>query len=281
MACEAIKRHKISIRRAGDLFQTARKRIISISDKVLKEEEVIKNFALKYPHYGYRMIAAKLKLDGIKFNHKKVDRIYKKLELNLKKNKKSRKLPARVRILEIAHNKNEIWSMDFMSGVTGNGRKFRTLNVIDEWAREGLTIEVLNSINSKKVIEILEKLIAFTKRKPNSIRIGNGSEFTSYEFTNWAKNNNITLFYIQAGKPYQNCFIERFNGTYRNEILNRYIFSSIDEIKEITEDWLVEYNYKRPHSSLGGLPPKAFLDQKNFNPDLNINLISYSKTMKS
>ncbi len=151
--------------------------------------------------------------------------------------------------------------MDFMSGRTNNGRKFRTLNIIDEWAREGLTIEVLNSINSKKVIEILERLIAFTQRQPNSIRIDNGSEFTSYDFNNWAKNKNIDLFYIQAGKPYQNCYIERFNGTYRNEILNRYIFNSIEEIKEITEDWLLEYNHKRPHSSLGNLPPQVLLSQ--------------------
>lgn len=219
------------------------------------------------------MLTAKLKLDGINFNHKKVYRIYRKLELHLKNNKKSRKLPTRTKILEIAHNKNEIWSMDFMSGKTSNGRRFRTLNIIDEWAREGLIIEILNSINSKQVIEILERLIAFTKRKPNSIRIDNGSEFTSYEFTNWAKDKNIILFYIQAGKPYQNCYIERFNGTYRNEILNRYIFNSIDEIKAVTDDWLDEYNYKRPHSSLGGLPPKIFLNQK-LNSDLKINLIS-------
>lgn len=113
------------------------------------------------------------------------------LVIRIKKNKKSRKLPARKKILEIASNSNQIWSMDFMSGKF-NGRKFRTFNIIDEWAREGLGIEISNSINSRKVIEILEKLISFTKRKPLAIRTDNGSEFTSYDFVNWARNKNIS-----------------------------------------------------------------------------------------
>jgi len=126
------------------------------------------------------------------------------------------------------------------------------------------------------VINFLDQIIGEQKRKLIAIRLDNGSEFTSYEFTNWAKNNDIMLFYIQAGKPYQNCYIERFNGTYRNEVLNKYIFDSIEELKEITEDWLIEYNYKRPHSSLGGLPPKIFLNQQNmsnFDKKKNLNIV--------
>lgn len=235
-------------------------------------ERIIKDFALTYPNYGYRMITAKLRLEGINFNHKKVYRIYKKLGLNFKANSKSRKLPARKRILEIANNSNQIWSLDFMSGAINN-RRFRTLNVIDEHARECLDIKILRSIPSNLVINFLDQIIGEQKRKPIAIRLDNGSEFTSYEFTNWAKNNDIMLFYIQAGKPYQNCYIERFNGTYRNEVLNKYIFDSIEELKEITEDWLIEYNYKRPHSSLGGLPPKIFLNQQNIsNIDKKKNL---------
>lgn len=234
-------------------------------------ERIIKDFALRFPNYGYRMITAKLRLEGINFNHKKVYRIYKKLGLNFKANSKSRKLPARKRILEIANNSNQIWSLDFMSGAINN-RRFRTLNIIDEHARECLDIKILRSIPSNLVINVLDQIISEQKRKPIAIRLDNGSEFTSYEFTAWAKNNDIMLFYIQAGKPYQNCYIERFNGTYRNEVLNKYIFDSIEELKEITEDWLIEYNYKRPHSSLGGLPPKIFLNQQNIaNIDKNKN----------
>jgi putative transposase len=208
------------------------------------------------------MITAKLRLEGIIFNHKKVYRICQKLKLNLGKKQKSRKLPARKKILEIANNSNQIWSLDFMSGKIINNRKFRALNVIDEWAREALIIEILKSIPSKKVIDILEKIITLRNKKPIALRSDNGSEFTSHEFVNWAKNNNISLFYIQAGKPYQNCYIERFNGTYRREVLNRYLFANLNEVKQITDDWLYEYNYKRPHSSLGNLPPKIFLSQQ-------------------
>ena len=247
---------------------------------LLQQENLIRDFALKYPSYGYRMIASKLKLEGHHFNHKKVYRIYKKLGLNFKKNSKSRKLPARKKILEIANNSNQIWSLDFMSGSLRN-KRFRTLNVIDEFNREVLDIKILNSIPSSCVVSVLNQIIADKRRKPLALRIDNGTEFTSYEFTTWAKNNDIALFYIQAGKPYQNCYIERFNGTYRNEVLNRYIFESLDEIRDITDDWLIEYNYKRPHSSLGGLPPKVFLSQQqniaNFTDSIvskNINKFS-------
>ena len=142
-------KYKISAKRAAVLYGICRKEIgKSInSDKpdVIKAASIIKDFALNYPNYGYRMITAKLKLEGYHFNHKKVYRIYKNLGLNLKKNSKSRKLPARKKILEIANNSNQIWSLDFMSGIIQN-RKFRTLNIIDEWAREGLDIKISRSI---------------------------------------------------------------------------------------------------------------------------------------
>ncbi|NBV06830.1 MAG: transposase [Proteobacteria bacterium] len=135
LASEAVIKHKISARRVADIFGICRNKISSnklFGDK--DAERVIKDFALTYPNYGYRMITAKLRLEGVNFNHKKVYRIYKKLGLNFKANSKSRKLPARKRILEIANNSNQIWSLDFMSGAINN-RRFRTLNVIDERAR--------------------------------------------------------------------------------------------------------------------------------------------------
>lgn len=256
-------KHKISFRRAANLFVICRKELNKsfLQKKDCEAEKIVKDFALNYPSYGYRMITAKLRLEGHHFNHKKVYRIYKKLKLNFKKNSKSRKLPARKRILEIANKSNQIWSLDFMSGSVNN-RRFRTLNVIDEFAREVLDIRVLRSIPSTAVIAILNQIITNQNRKPLALRIDNGSEFTSHEFTAWARDRDIALFYIQAGKPYQNCYIERFNGTYRNEVLNKYIFDSLDELKEITDDWLYEYNHKRPHSSLGGLPPKIFLESQ-------------------
>jgi putative transposase len=175
------------VRRVADIFGICRNKIGKselFEDK--SAEEIIKDFALKFPNYGYRMIAAKLRLEGVNFNHKKVYRIYKKLGLNFKANSKSRKLPTRKRILEIANNSNQIWSVDFMSGKI-NSRRFRTLNIIDEHARECLDIKILRSIPSNLVINALSQIISEQKRKPIAIRLDNGSEFTSCEFTNWAK----------------------------------------------------------------------------------------------
>ena len=265
MASEAINYYKISTSKSAKLYGICRKDIVKSSfanNKLNDDEKVIKDFALRYPCYGYRMITSKLKLEGHSFNHKKVYRIYKKLGLDFKKGKKTRKIPARKKIFEIANNSNQIWSLDFMTGKI-LGRRFRTLNIIDEWAREALAIEIMVSIPSKVVIEVLQQIINFYQRKPIALRVDNGTEFTSYEFNHWAKDNEIALFYIQAGKPYQNCYIERFNGTYRREVLNKYHFASLNEAREITDDWLYEYNYHRPHSSLNNLPPKLFLKQQN------------------
>lgn len=256
---EAMAKHKISLRKASSLFATSRKN--TSLDHDIKDKRIIKDFALKYPAYGYRMITAKLNLEGYEFNHKKVYRIYKDLRLGFNKSKKSRKIPAREKIFEIANSSNQIWSLDFMSGRLTDRQKFRTLNIIDEFGRESLMINISSSIPSKEVINILTKIINYQSRKPLALRIDNGSELTSYEFANWANINNIALLYIQAGKPYQNCYIERFNGTYRREVLNKYLFANLNEAREITDDWLYEYNYQRPHSSLNNLPPKIFLQK--------------------
>lgn len=261
LACKAIKKYNISSRRAGNIFNISRKRTGAIrTSSLTKSEENIKKLALKYPDYGYRMITSKLRLEGVIYNHKKVYRIYKKLGLNLKYNKKSKKIPARKKILELADNLNQIWSLDFMSGSVKN-KKFRAINIIDEFNREALDIRIDYSLSANKVINILEEIINHQKRKPIAFRIDNGTEFTSNQFTKWANDNNIILFYIQPGKPYQNCYIERFNGTYRREVLNKYIFESLDEVQNITDDWLYEYNHHRPHSSLGGLPPRVFVEK--------------------
>lgn len=152
--------------------------------------------------------------------------------------------------------------MDFMASSV-KLRKVRTLNVIDEYNREVLGIEINYSLPSTSVISFLEELIIRINQKPVAIRLDNGTEFTSGIFTDWAKDNDIDLFYIEPGKPFQNCYIERFNGTYRAEVLNKYSFDSIAELKAITKDWLFYYNHQRPHSSLGGVPPKLFLEMSS------------------
>lgn len=267
MALEAAKKHNISARKSAIIFSTSRRIFVKIGKNNLSNKrqknvklakKLIKQKALENPDYGYRMITASLKLDGNIFNHKKVYKLYTELNLNLNfRRKKRRKIPARKRIYEIAQNQNEIWSLDFVHNSI-KSKNVRTINIIDEFNREVLDIKASNSLPSQKVIDVLEEIIKNQKRKPSAFRIDNGTEFTSEKFINWANENKIDLLYIQPGKPYQNCYIERFNGTYRNEVLNRYIFNSIEQLQQITDEWIFYYNNKRPHSSLNGLPPKLF-----------------------
>lgn len=137
-------------------------------------------------------------------------------------------------------------------------RPFRTLNVMDEGNREALDIEVATSIPARRVIRVMQRLVELYG-KPKALRLDNGSELTSTAFTEWCGEQRIELRFIQPGKPDQNAFIERFNRTYRNEVLDAYVFDSIEQVREITESWLREYNEERPHDSLGRVPPLMFL----------------------
>jgi putative transposase len=153
---------------------------------------------------------------------------------------------------------NEIWALDFMVDALYGGRAFRTLNVIDEGNREGLGIEIATSIPSLRVIRVMEQLIAIYGA-PKALRVDNGAELTAAAFGEWCQCLGIELRFIQPGKPDQNAFIERFNRSYRTEVLDAYVFDSIEEVRQITEIWLREYNEERPHDSLGRVPPLTFM----------------------
>jgi putative transposase len=156
---------------------------------------------------------------------------------------------------------NGIWALDFMADSLYGGRPFRTLNVIDEGNRQGLGIEIATSIPALRVIRVMEQLIAMFG-KPRAVRLDNGSELTSIAFTEWCANQGIELLFIQPGKPDQNAYIERFNKTYREEVLDAYVFDTIEQVREITEAWLYEYNEERPHDSLGRVPPLMFMPRQ-------------------
>jgi putative transposase len=147
--------------------------------------------------------------------------------------------------------------MDFMSDSQAAGHKFRTLNVIDDCNREALSIEVATSIVAKSVIRTLEQLIDW-RGKPKTIRVDNGPEFTSADFTLWCEKEKIRIYYIQPGKPMQNGYIERFNGSYRREILDSYLFFDLEEVRQLTNEWIEHYNTKRPHEALANLPPRQW-----------------------
>lgn len=227
------------------------------------DKEVIaalQELAEQHPSYGFRKLFAYIRRSGHSWNHKKVYRVYRLLKLN-KKRKGKRRLPNRVKQpLQQQLGINQSWSMDFMSDSLVSGRKFRTLNVIDDCNREALAIEVDTSLSAKRVIRTLEQVIDW-RGKPLYIRVDNGPEYTSKEFELWAREQQITIQYIQPGKPMQNGFIERFNGSYRKEILDAYVFFELNEVRQLTENWIELYNNHRPHEALGNLTPVEWKTQ--------------------
>lgn len=198
-----------------------------------------------------------LKLESCGWNHKRVYRIYCELGLNIRVKPRKRLPSGEAKTLLQPITSNVCWSMDFMTDVLRNGRRFRTLNVIDDYNREGLLIAVSHSLPALNVINYLRDLIA-EKGYPETIRVDNGSEFTSHEFKKWAKSYGIAINYIQPGKPAQNGYVERFNRTYREEILDIYLFDNMKEVQQITDKWLQDYNHNRPHESLANKPPVVF-----------------------
>jgi putative transposase len=212
----------------------------------------------QHGRWGFWKCFDRLRLDGHGWNHKRVHRIYCALRLNLPRRTKKR-VPTRVRQPLIAPSTlNGIWALDFMHDALYGGRPFRTLNVLDEANREALAIEIGTSIPAARVVRILEQLVAIYGR-PLALRLDNGPELTAQVFTDWCQQHAIELRYIQPGKPDQNAFIERFNRSYRNEVLDAYVFASLTEVQAITDDWLRTYNDYRPHDSLGRIPPTRFL----------------------
>src|SRR6266536_6135240 len=155
---------------------------------------------------------------------------------------------------------NVVWALDFMRDTLYGGRVFRTLNVIDEANRGALGIDVAVSIPAVRVIAFVTQLIDLHGR-PRAIRCDNGPELTSDAFTEWCKSQNIELRFIQPGKPDQNAYNERFNRTYREEVLNAYLFDSLAEVRELTEEWLAQYKEIRPHDALGSLPPAHYRER--------------------
>jgi len=185
---------------------------------------------------------------------KNVLRVYRNINLKLRANRK-RRIPSRIKkTLTVPNTINETWSIDFMSDALSNGRRFRVLNVIDDYNRESLINEAFYSIPGIRLVQRLKELIAH-RRKPKRIRTDNGPEFLSKIFVDFYKDNDVELQYIQRGKPAQNAYIERLNRTFREDVLDAYLFGSLIEVNAIAYEWQVDYNSNHPHKSLNGLSP--------------------------
>lgn len=182
------------------------------------------------------------------------------MKLNIRRRAKKR-LPDRIKQpLTVPDSPNQVWSIDFMSDSLVDGRKFRLFNVIDDFNRESLAIEVDTSLPSLRVIRVLNRIIT-QRGKPANLRSDNGPEFISHHLQQWCEENAITLQYIQPGKPTQNAYIERKNGSIRRELLNAYLFNSLSEVRAMSEEWRIDYNTERPHKSLGYLSPLRYAEQ--------------------
>lgn len=254
--------HELSVRRACRVVGLARTAWYTPpADPAVRDAGVIEALMAvveQRPRWGFWKCYDRLRLDGRTWNHKRVHRVYCALRLNLPRRTR-RRVPPRFRhVLEAPMRLNAIWALDFMHDALYGGRRFRTLNVIDEGNREGLAIEVGVSIPASRVVRVLNQLIALYGR-PDAIRLDNGPELTSQLLTDWAAARGITLIHIQPGKPVQNAFIERFNRTYREEVLNAYLFHSTAEAQALSDAWLVDYNEHRPHDALGRVPPLTYL----------------------
>jgi putative transposase len=260
-----VKEHGVSIVRACVLVKLSRTAWYRRSHASMERDreviEALNGIVEKRPRWGFWKCFDRLRLNGHGWNHKRVHRVYCALRLNLPRRTK-RRVPSRLRQPLAAPDRlNQIWALDFMADTLYGWRPFRTLNVIDEGNREALGIEVATSIPAQRVIRVLEQLIEI-HGKPSALRVDNGSELTSSAFTEWCEAQGIELRFIQPGKPDQNAFIERFNRTYRNEVLDAYVFESIEQVREVTENWLPEYNEERPHDSLGRVPPLMFMPRR-------------------
>ncbi|WP_443083706.1 IS3 family transposase [Vibrio sp. E14] len=254
------KQFQVSLRKAC--------RVVGISDSVYRyrpdphrDDEVIaklQDAVERYPAYGFGKLFKVLRRWGHTWNHKRVYRVYCLLKLNMRRKGKKR-LPKREPApLACPEWINSCWSIDFMSDSLVCGRRFRTFNVVDDFNREVLAIEVDLNLPAPRVIRVLDRIIAW-RGMPSKLRMDNGPEFISATLAEWAEANNVELEFIRPGKPTENSYIERFNRTYRTEILDMYVFKTLNEVRELTENWMREYNDERPHDSLNDLTPWEYL----------------------
>jgi len=224
----------------------------------------LRELAVERPRFGYRRLYIFLRrertADGTLrwlVNHKRVYRLYREEGLAVQRKRRKRfRAEARVR-LALPTRANEMWTMDYTHDELAGGRRFRTLNLMDGYTREALRIEPDTSLPGLRVVRILEGLRE-RRGAPAAIQVDNGTEFTSRIVDQWAYQNQVALHFIERGKPTQNAFIESFNGKFRDECLNQNWFVDLRHARKVIEDWRVDYNTVRPHSSLGYQTPEEF-----------------------
>ena len=224
-------------------------------DKALKER--LCELAGQKRRYGYRRLHVLLCREGWVINRKRTYRVYHAADLMVRRRKRKRIAGVERQVKVMAVAPNQSWSMDFVSDGFVGGRRLRCLNIVDDFTKECLAIEVDTSLPGRRVASVLERL-AESRGLPQSVTVDNGPEFVSKALDEWAYRNQLKLRFIEPGKPQQNAYIESFNGKFRDECLNEHWFLSMHHARQVIAAWRQEYNDERPHSSLGYLTPNRF-----------------------
>ena len=262
MAQKAVKERGMSIRLACRAFRIS-ETCYRYQAKLSNDNALIADWLLRLTYtnrrWGFGLCYLYLRnVQGLPYNHKRIYRIYRALELNLRIKPRRRLKRDRPDPLDVPRQINMVWSIDFMHDALANGKPFRTFNVLDDYNREGLGIEVDFGLPAARIIRSLDQIIEW-RGKPRIIRTDNGSEMCSAEFQTWAHKRDIRVQFIQPGKPTQNAYVERFNRTVRHEWLDEHLFESIDHAQRTATQWLWRYNNERPNMAIGGITPKQKL----------------------
>ena len=262
MAIKAVADRGLPIRVACQAFRISES-CYRYERKLDAENEEVANWLIRltdnHRSWGFGLCYLYLRnVKGFKWNHKRVYRIYKELELNLRIKPRKRLVREKPQVLTVPQGINQVWSMDFMHDQLDDGRTFRLFNVIDDFNREALGMEIDFSLPSERVIRELKQIISW-RGKPQVIRCDNGPEYISAAIQNWAADWGIKLEYIQPGNPQQNAYVERFNRTVRYEWLSQYYWHDLAEVQDFATKWMWSYNHDRPNMALGGFTPKQRL----------------------
>ena len=270
----AMRSFGLSQRRVSRLVRVSRT-LFSYRPKLNKLNEKIrkrlKELAARYRRFGAWKFHKILRREGFEVNHKRVERIYREEHLSLRERKR-KKLKAVSRVaLPRPVRANQQWSMDFIHDKLWEGRKFRSLSIVDTFTHECLALEVDSSLKGERVKRVLERL-ASERGLPEAITVDNGPEFISQVMDEWAYRRGVKLDFIRPGKPTDNPFVESFHDKFRDECLDEHYFSTLPEARTIIEDWRIEFNTFRPHRTLKGLTPEEFAQQQKQTPKLALQL---------
>lgn len=259
-ACRVLGTSRSSLRRGEPAARSA--------DEVLRAR--LRDLARKRPRFGYRRLCALLRAEGHQVNHKRIARLCREEGLRVRGNARKRRRAGVSTAPQgrlAAQAPDEVWALDFQFDATSDGRQLKLLNIVDEHTREALAVVVARAIDADATVAVLEAVVAERGTTPAYVRMDNGPELTSAALRDWCRFTGAGTAFIEPGAPWQNGYVESFNGRIRDELLSCEMFDTLTEAKIIIEDWRIDYNWNRPHSALGNKTPAAFAATLKTNPD--------------